>query len=135
MLDPQATLHTKESLYKRLGGYDTIAAFVADVMPRLRNDPTLWVYWKGQSKESRRKGDQLLVEFICAAFEGPVTYTGPDMRTAHDGLGITGGEWAILMGHIAAALDALGVREPEKSEFIVTADSLKWDIVERPPAA
>ena len=50
MLDPDASAHAAESLYRRLGGYDAIAAFVADLMPRLYNDPTLWVYWKGKSR-------------------------------------------------------------------------------------
>jgi hypothetical protein len=47
MLDPQESAHTQQSLYKRLGGYDVIAAFVHDLMPRLRGDATLAVYWKG----------------------------------------------------------------------------------------
>lgn len=133
MLDPQGSGHTRQSLYGRLGGYDTIAAFIADLMPRLRSDATLGVYWKGKSHDGRRKQDKLIVDYICAVFEGPVTYTGPDMRTAHDGLGITEAEWAILLVHIADALDAIGVGDPEKSEFIATTDSLKWDIVEKPP--
>lgn len=133
MLDPNASAHTRESLYKRLGGYDTIAAFIAELMPRLRGDPTLGVYWKGKSYDGRRRQDKLIVDYICAAFNGPVTYAGPDMRTAHDGLGITEAEWAILMEHIACTLDTIGVSDPEKSEFIATTESLKWDIVEKPP--
>ena len=46
MMDPVTSADARESLYKRLGGYDAIAAFVADLMPQLYNDPTLWVYWK-----------------------------------------------------------------------------------------
>ena len=135
MLDPEASAHTRRSLYERLGGYDRIAAFIADLMPRLRSDPTLAVYWKGKSHDGRRKQDKLIVDYICAAFEGPVVYVGPDMRIAHDGLGITVQEWAILMTHIAGALDAIGVRDPDKSEFIETTDGLKWDIVEAPRPA
>ena len=41
MLDPQDTAHTQQSLYKRLGGYDAIAGFVHDLMPRLRGDAAL----------------------------------------------------------------------------------------------
>jgi hemoglobin len=134
MLDPENSHHARQSLYKRLGGYDTIAAFIADLMPRLRDDPTLRVYWKGKSLDGRRKQDKLIVDYIGAAFEGPVVYAGPDMRTAHDGLGITEEEWAILMMHISDALDSIGVGDPEKSEFMVTTDSLKWDIVAMPPA-
>lgn len=119
-----------ESLYKRLGGYDAIAAAVVNLMPRLRSDPKLWVYWKGKSLESRRRGDQLLVDFLCAAFGGPAFYAGPDMKTSHEGLGITNDEWDITLGHIGATLDALGVAPQEKSEVLAAAASLKGDIVE-----
>lgn len=132
-MDPEKT--AEESLYKRLGGYDAIAAFVADLMPRLYADPTLWVYWKGKSQDSRRKGEQLLVDFLCSAFEGPVFYAGPDMKSSHRGLGITAKEWDILLAHITAVFDALGVGERERADVLDAANSLKWDIIEERPAA
>jgi len=137
MLDPENSAHTQESLYKRLGGYDAIAAAVADLMPRLYNDQTLWVYWKGKSVDSRRRGEQLLVDFLSAAFGGPAYYAGPDMKSSHRGLGITDEEWDLTLRHIGATLDALGVAEREKNEVIEAANGLKWDIVEVPrqPAA
>lgn len=135
MLDPENSAYARQSLYKRLGGYDTIAAFVADLMPRLRTDPTLWVYWKGISDDSARRGDQLLIDFLCVGFEGPVHYAGRDMKTSHKGLGITEAEWDIFMPHVAAALDSVGVGQHEKTEFLEIAAGLKWDIVEAPPAA
>src|SRR6185295_10805150 len=132
MLDPDASAHTRESLYRRLGGYDALAAFVAELMPRLYNDPTLWVYWKGKSVDSRRRGEQLLVDFLCAAFGGPAFYAGPDMKSSHRGLGITLQEWDILLQRIAATFDALGVPGPEREEVMAATESLKWDIVETP---
>ena len=77
MSERQAFASAEDSLYKRLGGYDAIAAAVADLMPRLRSDPKLWVYWKGKSLESRRRGDQLLVDFLCAAFWRPSVLRRP----------------------------------------------------------
>jgi hemoglobin len=130
MSDQQAIANTADSLYARLGGYDAVAAAVAALMPRLRHDPKLWVYWKGKSLDSRRRGDQLLIDFLCAAFGGPVFYAGPDMRTSHQGLGITNEEWGITLGHIGATLDALGVAAREKGEVLAAAESLKGDIVE-----
>jgi hemoglobin len=136
MLDPENSAHTQQSLYKRLGGYDVIAAFVHDLMPRLRADPALAAYWKGISENSARRGDQLLIDFICAAFEGPTYYAGRDMKTSHKGLGITEEEWDIFMPHVAAALDSVGVAPHEKAEFLEITAGLKWDIVEAPsPAA
>ena len=84
-------------MYKRIGAYDAITAFVHDLMPRLRNDPTLWVYWKGISDDSAQRGDKLLIDFIAGAFEGPVYYAGRDMKISHKGLGITEAEWGIFM--------------------------------------
>ena len=83
-----------------------------------------------KSLESRRRGDQLLIDFLCAAFGGPVFYAGLDMKTSHQGLGITNEEWGIALGHIGATLDALGVAAREKGEVLAAAESLKGDIVE-----
>jgi hemoglobin len=130
MLDPDKSAHMQHSLYQRLGGYDMIAAFVYDLMPRLRRDATLGVYWKGISDHSAQRGDQLIIDFLCAAFEGPVHYMGRDMRTSHKGMGITEAEWDILMPHVAAALDSVGVVAQEKAEVLEATAGLKWDIVE-----
>jgi hemoglobin len=130
MLDPEKSLHASRSLYVRLGGYDGIAHFVRELMPRLRDDPKLGVYWKGKSLDSRRRGDKLLTDFLCAAFEGPVEYFGPNMKTAHQGLGITEEEWDQTLAHIAASLDAVGVAENDKVEFLECAAGLKAEIVE-----
>ena len=136
MLDPQNSEYMQQSLYKRIGGYDVIAAFVHDLMPRLRRDPVLGVYWKGISEDSARRGDQLLIDFICSVFEGPTYYSGRDMKTSHKGLAITEAEWdQAFMPHVAAALDSVGVAPREKAEFLQCTDGLKWDIVETPPSA
>ena len=134
MLDPEKSLHTRQSLYSRLGGYDVIAAFVGELMPRLQNDPKLGVYWKGKSLDSRRREDKLLVDFLCAAFEGPVAYFGRDMKISHEGLGVTEEEWDMTLAHIASTLDTLAVAEREKTEFMQAAAGLKWDIVAAPTA-
>ena len=135
MMDPENAAETQQTLYQRLGGYDAIAAFVADLMPRLYGDPTLWVYWKGKSIDSRRKGEQLLVDFLCAAFGGPTYYVGPDMKSSHRGLGISEPEWDILMAQIGASAGALGVAPRERTELLEAANGLKWDIVEERSAA
>lgn len=134
MLDPEKSAYTQQSLYERLGGYDVIATFVHDLMPRLRTDPVLAVYWKGISDDSACKGDQLLIDFICAAFEGPVHYAGRDMKISHKGMGITEAEWDDFIPHVAEALDSVGVAAREKGEFLEITSGLKWDIVDTLPS-
>jgi hemoglobin len=36
---------TEETLYERLGGYDGVAAFVDDLLPRLQSDSQLGRFW------------------------------------------------------------------------------------------
>ncbi len=124
MLDPQATL------YHRLGGYDALAAFVDDFLPRVTSDPQIGVYWKGKCKDSMRRDRQLLVDFLCAATGGPSTYLGRDMKTSHEGLGISDSDWDVLMRHARTTFDDLGVAEKEKNEALSAVDSLKGEIVE-----
>jgi hemoglobin len=130
MLDPDS-----QSLYQRFGGHDAIAAVVQDLMPRLTGDPDLGVYWKGKCRDSLRRDNQLVLEFLCMAFGGPSAYLGRDMKTSHEGLGITDAEWDIFIRHTVAALDTLGIPDPERSEFLAAANSLKPDIVEAPRGA
>jgi hemoglobin len=124
MLDPE------KSLYHRLGGYDAIAAFVDDLLPRLTADPQIGVYWKGKCKDSMKKDRQLVVDFLCAATGGTVNYLGRDMKTSHEGLGISESDWDIFVRHSIASLEDLGVAENEKTEFLSAAAALKGDIVE-----
>ena len=129
MLDPE------KSLYHRLGGYDAIAAFVDDLLPRLTADPQIGVYWKGKCKDSMKKDRQLVVDFLCAATGGPVNYLGRDMKTSHEGLGISESDWDIFVQHAIASLGDLGVAEREKNEFLAAAASLHGDVVEAPHAS
>jgi len=123
---------TGQSLYTRLGGYDAIAAATDDLLGRLTSDAQLGVYWRGHSKDSMKRDRQLVVDFMCEAFGGPVIYRGRDMKTSHDGLHISESDWQIFVKHTLAMLDAFGVQGQERDEFLAAADSLKGDIVEQP---
>jgi hemoglobin len=123
----------RNTLYRRLGGYDVIAAIVDDLLAALRADPQ-FARLGGRSLDSRRRGRQLFVDQMCALAGGPCFYTGRDMKTSHTGLGITEGEWRANMRFAEAALDAQGVRDPERGEFLALFEQFKADIVEQPGA-
>ena len=80
---------SEKSLYARLGGYDAVARFVDDLIPRLTTDPEIGVYWTGHCTNSMRRERQMIVDFLCEALGGPVVYRGRDMRTSHEGLDIS----------------------------------------------
>ena len=71
-----------------------------------------------------------LVDQICQASGGPCTYTGKDMKTAHQGMGIKDADFNALVEDLVAALYKFKVPEKEKGELLGILGPLKKDIVE-----
>ena len=122
----------KTALYKRLGGYDAIAAVTDDFIGRLAADPDLGQFFKGHSTAALSRIRQLVVDQLCAATGGPCLYIGRDMKTVHKGLGITEAQWQTSVTHLTASLDKFKVPQKEKDDFLALASTLKADIVEKP---
>ncbi len=120
------------SLYKRLGGYDAIAAVSDDFIGRMAADKQLTRFLVGLSDNSKGRLRQLVVDQLCAATGGPCLYIGRDMKTAHKGLGITGADWELAVKYLVESLDKFKVPEKEKGELLAIASSLRADIVEKP---
>jgi len=121
-----------DSLYKRLGGYDALAAVTDDFITRLATDKTLGRFFVGASDNSKAKIRQLVLDQLCAATGGPCVYIGRDMKTAHKGLGITEEDWNISVKHLMATLAKFKVKEREQKEVVGALSTLKADIVEKP---
>ena len=127
-----ATQAKKEkSLYQRLGGYDDIAAVCDDFIGRLAAEPRFEKFFAGFSVDSKKRLRQHLVDQLCAATGGPCIYTGRDMKTAHQGLGLTEADWNTGVGHLVESLDKFKVGKREKNEVLTLIASLKKDIVEK----
>jgi hemoglobin len=119
-----------DSLYKRLGGYDAIAAVTDSFVPKLVKDPMLAKYFV-HSEDTLKHIRQMAVDLLCSVTGGPCIYVGRDMKTAHKGLGITSAEWDATVKHLVATLDEFNVPAREKNEFLALASTLKADIVEK----
>lgn len=120
-----------QALYKRLGGYDAIAAVVDDFIGRMVKDPQLSKFFVGHSTDSLHHVRQLVVDQLCAATGGPCLYIGRDMKTSHAGLGITDSDWQAAVNHLVATLDQFKVPAKEKGEVLDALSGLKKDIVEK----
>jgi len=119
------------TLYKRLGGYDAIAAVTDDFIGRLAADKQLARFLIGLSADSQKKLRQHVVDQLCEATGGPCFYIGRTMKASHAGLGITESDWQVTVKHLGASLDKFKVPEKEKNELLAIASSLKADIVEK----
>ncbi len=116
------------SLYKRLGGYDTIAAVVKEFDRRWVEDPLLHALDVGFSADSGKRQIQLLILYFCEQAGGPCTYLGRNMKTAHAGLTLTEAHWKAFMTILSASLDAVKVPAKEKAEALEIFARSKADI-------
>ena len=120
-----------KSLYQRLGGYDAIAAVTDDFIGRLATDKQLGRFFVGHSTASLQHIRQLVVDQLCAATGGPCVYIGRDMKTAHQGMGISEDDWNAAVKDLVATLEHFKVPEKEKSDLLSALSTLKPDIVEQ----
>ncbi|MES1240658.1 MAG: group 1 truncated hemoglobin [Acidobacteriota bacterium] len=126
-----AVAHDQEaSLYKRVGGYDAIAAVVDDFLGRLASDPQLGKFFVGHSTESLRRIRQLVVEQLCEATGGPCYYIGRSMKEVHQGLKISAADWDVAVKHLNATFDKFKVPAKERGELVAAVGGLRADIVE-----
>jgi len=122
---------SQDSLYKRLGGYDALAAVSDDFLGRLASDPKEGRFFVGLGTDSRTRVRQHIVDFLCVATGGPCKYTGRDMVTAHTGLGITEEDWTIMVGQLQATFNKFKVPANLQQEVLGALRPLKGQIAGR----
>jgi hemoglobin len=127
----QAQNASQDSLYKRMGGYDALAAVSDDFLGRLATDPKESRFFIGLSTDSKARVRQHVVDFLCKATGGPCAYTGRDMTTVHTGLGITEEDWTITVKALGETLNKFKVPAREQQEVVAAIASLKSQIVGR----
>jgi len=127
---PQAAT-TQDRLYKRLGGYDALAAVTDDFIGRLATDPKLGRFFVGLSNDSKTRVRQHVVDFLCVATGGPCKYTGRDMETVHTGLNITEEDWTISVKALSDTLNKFKVPAREQQDVVNAIVPLKSKIVGR----
>ena len=115
------------SLYERLGGKDSITAVVDDFVARCAADDRINGKF-ARTDIARLKAN--LVDQVCEATGGPCRYGGRDMRTTHDGMAVTGGEFDALVADLVATLDKFGVGDVERNELLSALAPMRSDIVE-----
>lgn len=119
------------TLYKRLGGYDALAAVTDDFLGRLLPDPKLGRFFVGHSSDSLNRIRGEIIDFLCVVSKGPCSYSGRDMKKAHGGLKITDEDWDISVKALSATLDKFKVPAVERKEVLSAVSGLKGDIVGR----
>jgi hemoglobin len=117
------------TLYQRIGGYDSIAEIVDDVLARMAEDDRLQGHFADLDEDTMRQLRQDTVNFVCEKTGGPCFYTGSDLAEAHEGTGISPADWDRATELMAAALDTGGVQGELRDEIGAFLAGLRDDIV------
>jgi hemoglobin len=115
------------SLFDRLGGKTAITAVVADFRKRVEQDPRIDAKF---ARTDLPRLEAMLVDQVCEATGGPFRYTGRGMREAHQGMGVTTGEFNALVEDLVATLNGFSVPKAEQDELLGILGPLKTEIVE-----
>jgi predicted SnoaL-like aldol condensation-catalyzing enzyme/truncated hemoglobin YjbI len=107
----------QSSLYKRIGGYDAIAAFVDLAFPRVSVHPDLQKYFLGHALASKNRQRQLIIDKLVSTLQGPTVYLGRSLESVHKGLNITNDEWDAFMEILLQAMEERGIVGELKLEF------------------
>lgn len=120
----------QQSLYERLGGYDTISQIIDDFLEKMFADPQVGRYFVGMGTDTREQLRQKNKLLMCKNTGGPCKIVNRDMARAHGGLGITDRDWHVTVTHLTNTLQTLKVGEQEQQELLQLISSLKKYIVE-----
>ena len=117
------------NLYKRLGGYDALAAVTDEFLGRVKADTALSPFFLGLDKAAMDRIRQMVVDQLCAATGGPCVYVGKTMKESHATLDITNEIFDQFVGHIRAALVRFAVPSREQNELLGALAGMRADVV------
>jgi len=121
-----------KSLYERLGGKPVITSVVADFTARIGFDHRVNRFFANTDVPSFKAK---LVDQICEASGGPCKYTGRDMKTAHQGMGVANTDFDAVVDDLVVTLDKFiqsqFISEKEKNELLTVLGAMRKDIVTR----
>ena len=126
---PGAAPAAEPTLYKRLGGYDALAAVTDDFLGRVAADTMLNPFFDGLKKPEMDRIRQMVVDQLCAATGGPCVYIGKTMKESHATLDITNAIFDRFVGHIRSSLERFAVPSREQNQLLGALAGMRAEIV------
>ena len=115
-------------LYERVGGRDAIRAVVEKAVDNHFDNPVIRTRYE-HADQSRAEMIEGATEFFCTGLSGVETYEGRPLTEVHSGMNINHEEFCAVLDDIVAAIDANGIRDPERSELLGILYGMKPEIV------
>jgi hemoglobin len=117
-----------DTLYERLGGYNSLQAVVDQMIVNIAADYRINKYFAHADIPRLR---HMLADQICSATGGGCFYGGKNMKSAHAGMHIKSRDFNALVQDLGMALAKYKVPAREQHELVAILAPLKGDIVGR----
>ena len=124
--DAQSAPAADDTLFRALGARPGIDAIVDDFVPRLVADPRTSEFFR---KTNQAHLKQMLSEQFCVVSGGPCVYTGLPMKTAHQDMDISKGDFNALVEVLQASMDAQQVPFATQNQLLARLAPMHRDIV------
>ena len=119
------------SLYKRIGGYDALAAVTDEFLKLIHSDTSIMAFFAGLDSSAMLHIRQMVVDQLCAATGGPCYYLGKSMKDAHATLDIDDYAFDRFAGHFQETLAAFRVPQREMDEVMAALAGMRAEIVSK----
>ena len=119
------------SLYDEIGQEPAVNEAVKRFYQRVLDDPELAPLFTDVDMDALHEHQ---VKLFTKVLGGPDSYSGRALDAAHNGLGITGTQYGLVVGHLTAVLEELGVSDTAISAVQSTLADVRPSIVERADA-
>jgi hemoglobin len=122
-----------ETLYDRLGERRGIEALVDTFAANCVSDTRINKYFfaVASNPEHLAMFKHNLADQICEAAGGPCVYKGRDMKTAHQGMGISDQDFNALVEDLVKALDKAEVLKADQETLLGILGPMRKEIVEK----
>jgi hemoglobin len=120
---------TDTTLFNDFGGREGLVLLMDDFMVNLLADPRTKPFFEA-SDQARVKGH--LVEQFCVILNGGCTYSGRDMKTTHEGMGVTQAGFYALVEALQKSMATRNIPFRAQNKLLAALAPQHRDIVAQP---
>ena len=131
-IPPQTFEEPGHPLYERIGGMLTIRQMVDDLCFRAMEDSSLrnWVRHMAEDPAKLGAYKRMFIDFIAGLAGGPRFYSGDDLVSVHQGLGITSADFDRFFVYFIQSAYEAGIPAAARSELLAAFAMTKEEVVE-----
>ncbi|RUO80470.1 group 1 truncated hemoglobin [Idiomarina tyrosinivorans] len=117
----------QQSLYQQFGGKQGIADITEEMLFQVGGDERIAHHFEDVDIVRLHR---LLTEQICQVVGGPCEYTGDTMKASHRNLGISTGDFNVLVEHLIRAMEKFDIPTSAQNQLLAKLAAMHNDVVE-----